>query len=88
MKTKVIVATYNGQTFKLLEKLVNSLNNVKSFGDYEILIVDNMSNDIEHNIYLESLNNKNISYIKNNTRGFDSGAYKYAIPQIINTADY
>lgn len=94
VKTQIVVATYNGEQYQLLSKLLTSLTKVKHNSDIAVLIVDNNSDNQEHLSMLELLrNNKHgypfpISVTTNQRRGFDTGAYKYATAQIVNTADY
>jgi len=94
MKTVIIVATYNGEQYDLLSKLLTSLIKVKSYGDFEVIISDNNSDNEKHLSLLERLRQKDHSYpfnvrvLTNVRRGFDSGAYKYATVDVVNTADY
>lgn len=93
-KTQIVVATYNGEQYHLLSKLLTSLTKVKSNGDFSVLIVDNMSDDKDQLEILKKLKDKQHQYpfdvrvIKNTRRGFDSGAYKHGIMEVVNTADY
>lgn len=61
MKLSIIIVSYNTRDF--LKKCLDSLKKI-NFSDFEIIIVDNASKDgtIE---YLESLSEKNLTFIKN-----------------------
>jgi hypothetical protein len=67
---------------------------VKSKYDFKVLIVDNKSDVPIHLDFLEKVRKKELSYpfeiktITNERRGFDTGAYKYANIELVNTADY
>ena len=94
MLTQIVVATYNGEQYQLLSKLLTSLTKVKNENNIKVLIVDNMSDNKEHLDTLERFKNKEHNYpfeievTTNTRRGFDTGAYKHGIMQVVNTADY
>lgn len=94
MKIQIVVATYNGEQFNLISKLLTSLTKVKSKHDFSVRISDNISDNKEQLNILEKIKTKNhkypfdVSFTTNNRRGFDSGAYKHAIMGVVNTADY
>jgi hypothetical protein len=94
INTQIVIATYNGEQFNLLTKCLDSLTLVKSEYNFKVIISDNNSDNIEHLNFLEKIRQKNHSYpfeisvVTNKRRGFDTGAFKYAIAEVINTADY
>jgi len=61
----VVIPTYNHEVF--LEKAVKSVLN-QTFNDYEIIIIDNYSDDNTENL-IRNLNNKNIKFIKKRNYG-------------------
>ena len=61
----VVIPTYNHEVF--LEKAVKSVLN-QTFNDYEIIIIDNYSDDNTENLN-KNLNNKNIKFIKKRNYG-------------------
>ena len=56
----VVIPTYNHEIF--LEKAVKSVLN-QTFNDYEIIIIDNYSEDNTENL-IKNLNNKILSLLK------------------------
>jgi hypothetical protein len=76
----IVIATHNGK-----EYLKRLLSNLESFNlDKEIAIIDTMSSDKESLDFLYEITNKNLYNLnikihKTEYRGFDSGAYIYAI---------
>ena len=61
----VVIPTYNHEA--LLEKAVKSVLN-QTFQNYEIIIIDNYSEDNTENL-IKNFNNEKISYIKNRNYG-------------------
>ena len=66
MKFSIVIPTYeySGLATKLLDKLLESINQ-QTFNNYEIIIVDHSLDNVIEN-YLESYPNLEIRYIKNN----------------------
>ena len=73
----VVIPTYNHEVF--LEKAVKSVLN-QTFSDYEIIIIDNYSNDNTENL-IKNLNNKNIKFIKNRNHGIIAKSRNIGIEQ-------
>jgi len=73
----VVIPTYNHEVF--LEKAVKSVLN-QTFIDYEIIIIDNYSDDNTENL-IKSLNNKNIKFIKNHNHGILAKSRNIGIEQ-------
>ena len=73
----VVIPTYNHEVF--LEKAVKSVLN-QTFTDYEIIIIDNYSDDNTENL-IKSLNNKNIKFIKNRNHGILAKSRNIGIEQ-------
>ena len=73
----VVIPTYNHEVF--LEKAVKSVLN-QTFSDYEIIIIDNYSNDNTENL-IKNLNNKNIKFIKNHNHGIIAKSRNIGIEQ-------
>ena len=61
----VVIPTYNHEAF--LKKAVQSVLN-QTFDNYEIIIIDNYSEDNTENL-IKNFNNKNIKFIKNRNYG-------------------
>ena len=61
----VVIPTYNHEFF--LKKAVESVL-AQTFNDYEIIIIDNYSNDNTQNL-IKNFNNKKINYVKNHNHG-------------------
>ncbi len=61
----VVIPTYNCK--ELLKKAIKSVFN-QSYKNYEIIVIDNFSND-GTDTYLESLDNKKIKFVKNKNEG-------------------
>ena len=73
----VVIPTYNHEVF--LEKAVKSVL-TQTFSDYEIIIIDNYSNDNTENL-IKNLNNKNIKFIKNRNHGIIAKSRNIGIEQ-------
>ena len=73
----VVIPTYNHEIF--LEKAVKSVLN-QTFNDYEIIIIDNYSEDNTENL-IKNLNNKNIKFIKNRNHGILAKSRNIGIEQ-------
>jgi len=73
----VVIPTYNHEVF--LEKAVKSVLN-QTFSDYEMIIIDNYSNDNTENL-IKNLNNKNIKFIKNRNHGIIAKSRNIGIEQ-------
>ena len=73
----VVIPTYNHEVF--LEKAVKSVLN-QTFNNYEIIIVDNYSDDNTENL-IKNLNNKNIKFIKNRNYGILAKSRNIGIDQ-------
>ena len=73
----VVIPTYNHEVF--LEKAVKSVLN-QTFSDYEIIIIDNYSDDNTENL-IKNLNNKNIKFIKNRNHGILAKSRNIGIEQ-------
>ena len=73
----VVIPTYNHEVF--LEKAVKSVLN-QTFSDYEIIIIDNYSDDNTENL-IRNLNNKNIKFIKNRNDGIIAKSRNIGIEQ-------
>ena len=73
----VVIPTYNHEAF--LEKAVKSVLN-QTFSDYEIIIIDNYSDDNTENL-IKNLNNKNIKFIKNRNHGILAKSRNIGIEQ-------
>ena len=80
----IVIATNNGKDY--LPKLLESLNTLNYRID--VSIIDTQSNDIESIYFLENINkdnyNFNISIYQTPYKGYDTGAYIYAIRNIKN----
>jgi GT2 family glycosyltransferase len=80
----IVIATHNGK-----EHLKKLLSNLESFKlDKEISIIDTMSSNKESLDFLDEISTKNIynlniNIYKTEYRGFDTGAYIYAINNLI-----
>ena len=73
----VVIPTYNHEVF--LEKAVKSVLN-QTFTDYEIIIIDNYSDDNTENL-IKNFNNKNIKFIKNRNDGIIAKSRNIGIEQ-------
>jgi len=73
----VVIPTYNHEVF--LEKAVKSVLN-QTFTDYEIIIIDNYSDDNTENL-IKNFNNKNIKFIKNRNNGIIAKSRNIGIEQ-------
>ena len=73
----VVIPTYNHEAF--LKKAVKSVLN-QTFSDYEIIIIDNYSDDNTENL-IKNLNNKNIKFIKNRNHGILAKSRNIGIEQ-------
>lgn len=75
MSVLIVVASYNGKEF--LPRFLNSLEDHKK-EDFDVLVVDTGTTDIESLNYLESIKTK-YKVERTPYKGYDTGAYIYAI---------
>jgi len=85
----IVISTNNGKKF--LENLLRSLSDINS--KIDVSIIDTQSTDEDSLTYLENLRNNNpfefnIKVYTTPYRGFDSGAYIYAINNIVSDKFY
>ena len=73
----VVIPTYNHEVF--LEKAVKSVLN-QTFSDYEIIIIDNYSDDNTENL-IKNLNSQKIKFIKNHNHGIIAKSRNIGIEQ-------
>ena len=73
----VVIPTYNHEVF--LEKAVKSILS-QTFCDYEIIIIDNYSDDNTENL-IKNFDNKNIKFIKNHNHGILAKSRNIGIEQ-------
>ena len=80
----IVIATNNGKNY--LPKLLNSLNELEY--SIDVTIIDTQSNDTESIEFINNIDKDsykfNISFLQTPYRGFDTGAYIYAIRNIKN----